>query len=1713
MRERDRGAGQSQQYSPSSRRQIAPGKRTVTERLSPRRGSPSSSVGAREGAPARAADWEASPDLLHALGIFSSEEEGEKAAGGDGAARAEAASAQTSAVAPAGPSAAGASGGPVSSAAPSAPVAARPEDRYPGPQPASTYFAVHRAKILHAISARLAAAAPPPPHARLKWLATGAALAGAFEAALFDAEGGIFNLAGKMPALLYPTDPWRVIDSHRELTSGAPGELSEERPAEGSLEWNPVVGAALALEVEAQLRSSSARMGVRYVAQAEAGSGQVTVPMLVTSHPFDRITARLLCSPGVVALGGARTSSGRGAARPDTDAPGAFKEGLRLVSFEWLGARDPALWNWVRVVEPIDARREEVAMAVLDRQDGELHTELAYGLTGSPPFFQIPPRWARDLEGARRHAPHQSAQLVAAGGGADEAAAQHSALPLAESPLTDEAAQLQAQRAQRADAGVRAAVEAPEARALAAQLDRSAAQLHLVLEGLGPWHLYSLVGPALRWVARHREAIYGASDEVLRRWAPIIEQQQALLFEATGELTELLHRSAHLEAEPTAPAARPTRQVLAAYAIAMGESHLVESAAVQLASARRLSAELPLRMIELSLRESRGAAREAVEADAEARADRANPKGGAAPAPLDPAAKAAREAADPRMASQRGMEWSALSLREAAVIGQPSASSNERVLDPHALEALAVGAAESAHRARVAALEQRLLTLQGQVERAGEGAIAGLANLFHGDLRRVPALLARVQHAVRRSVATMDQRTQAWMAEHAASAAGGDAAASRRFSEGLVAERRASLKEAQRELSELAERERLQELFQRAIDTIKDAALYTLIFETALLIGVSVVGAFAGAAVGGLVRGAMLADAAVESAAFYRGAMLARGAGAVANVATDAAVNALGQTALGDAGERAARAFAVNLLTSAAVVSALRPLHGAAKDWAILEDKTRKLWTVAGGKRVLAHGAVLTAEMITGAAVGFAVERLVPAARAGKPVGEEDASSWLIQGAAMGVGRFIAGRLGQLQERLAATMEGAVHLRKRAAVQAHLASQVEASGDALAALRLLDEHQRLLQDEAELITGLRGEGAGAGARGALDAKQLGALEAGNAAARVELESSSVAALRLHFAGLEPLSSSGTAWSGTRAQIEAALEATGAAAGNLHHDPLRRRWTFELAGKRISLSEVDQGLRARQEEPAASQRATGEMAALDPHAAELARIRNGPPGKIREEAELSNADVAMSMNAQLRSITVDDVHGILSRYPEAQREQARYVLSRSSQFGNMEAWNTLRLALEPYLAQGYTLYRPGSGSLADNLTYTAAKHSYAKLPDVSLILTTTTFIGPRTVVLLDEVVLHQLRADPRLAEKMLTSKCQLLEPRGFQAGINLYNNPTPEAVATRTDAIFRQALALSADGSQSFEQAVDAALHSGTRAQLDAVNPALAGLVKEVDVADHPELSDASITRQLNGDAGINEEQLSVALARVPPELHDHAREVMARQSEIFSSRRFASDLGDQHHKLLARAAERGVPEDKVFFYIPQGGKSYGMIAMAHRQATGTSVDRYINGLDDLRSRKLGSDTALVIFDDVAGSGHSLRDASRALGNIGYAGSVLVSPMISTEMANDVFNNPEDGVSADYRNIEYMPRTMSRALEESFFLQSLKAKDRHLTKKVVRHRGYKNNALSVAFPYMAPDNNNALFGDLIAKFYMTNQNVLASKAYPYEFDSRSGDDNE
>jgi hypothetical protein len=173
-----------------------------------------------------------------------------------------------------------------------------------------------------------------------------------------------------------------------------------------------------------------------------------------------------------------------------------------------------------------------------------------------------------------------------------------------------------------------------------------------------------------------------------------------------------------------------------------------------------------------------------------------------------------------------------------------------------------------------------------------------------------------------------------------------------------------------------------------------------------------------------------------------------------------------------------------------------------------------------------------------------------------------------------------------------------------------------------------------------------------------------------------------------------------------------------------------------------------------------------------------------------------------------------------------------------------------------------------------------------------------------------------------------------------------------------------------------------------------------------------------------------------------------------------------------------------------------------MMAMAHREATGTQADYYINGASELAGRRLAPATMVVVLDDVAGSGDSLDSASISASSSGYQGQIVISPMVSTAKANKLFTDPGTGITSSRPNTSYQPGRVMSAIKESPYYKGLTpAQQRRLLDLLGKDHwglGYDDNGLSMAFPYMAPDNN-SMFGDGVAKDFIMNQNRDAAKS--------------
>ena len=436
------------------------------------------------------------------------------------------------------------------------------------------YFKENEARFLVAFASRLAAVTFPADPAFV-WMPGGMAVA--FREALAPEE----PLYDRLPELLAPVDPWAIVDAHRPTVA-----TPDNREDTGPIDWVPIVGDALAIEVVTRIRESVARMVPRFVARL-VGQTPVAPTDLVASHPLDHVVARLLCDRRVL------VPTPGNPKQPASTARDAFPDGVRfLEDWRWVGETDPTLWNWIEVKAPHDATPEDVAATLwLD----PAKSDRASAITAAPPYFRVAANAARTFAAAMAHAPSTLDSLDDANG-----------LALANSSIATDAAIGQASGSQKRDR--RGVPLPPRIDELATTLERTHRQLERARDLLAGSELWQLVIPAAKWVETQREHLYSIPDTRLAGLAPVIEGQQEITFEVVGAIHDVIDTVGG--AGGLGKDSAPITNVLRRYAAAAGESHLLKSARAELALAERARSEMPLLLLDATLHASRVAVRD-----------------------------------------------------------------------------------------------------------------------------------------------------------------------------------------------------------------------------------------------------------------------------------------------------------------------------------------------------------------------------------------------------------------------------------------------------------------------------------------------------------------------------------------------------------------------------------------------------------------------------------------------------------------------------------------------------------------------------------------------------------------------------------------------------------------------------------------------------------------------------------------------------------------------------------------------------------------------------------------------------------------------------------------------------------------------------------------------------------------------------------------------
>ncbi|HEY4059917.1 MAG TPA: hypothetical protein VGM39_25050, partial [Kofleriaceae bacterium] len=420
------------------------------------------------------------------------------------------------------------------------------------------------------------AAALLQPHPRLTWVADSGALALLIERALDDATPRYGSLFDLLVALLHPADVSALVLRLFDLRRGAVDGVAVDAPM-----WRPEFVASLRPFLSTQLAASTARIGDRYVAQADRDA-TVGPAAIILSTPMDEIVRSVMLAPGVISLHGKIASA--------TPATNTFVSGLRTILFQPAEPNNPRMWNWVRVTNVADPTPEEVAAALFDGR-----SERAYGLVASPPYFAVPMQWARAMPSLAWRAPQL--QLDRAATMSIEESERSSTTAIAASDVASGYTSTVAAANTVAGTKLGAEMSAVVRDQLATHVAATALLIDATALLIDDAEAASSLAPARTWLA----SLAGAPSDDLVSLAPILVEQQAIVRQATAAIQQLAKMGA---------GSPPVKTLIADFATAIGSSHVIPIALLALERALAKSKALPTALIAQSVRATRLAAEE-----------------------------------------------------------------------------------------------------------------------------------------------------------------------------------------------------------------------------------------------------------------------------------------------------------------------------------------------------------------------------------------------------------------------------------------------------------------------------------------------------------------------------------------------------------------------------------------------------------------------------------------------------------------------------------------------------------------------------------------------------------------------------------------------------------------------------------------------------------------------------------------------------------------------------------------------------------------------------------------------------------------------------------------------------------------------------------------------------------------------------------------------
>ena len=489
------------------------------------------------------------------------------------------------------------------------------------------------------------------------------------------------------------------------------------------------------------------------------------------------------------------------------------------------------------------------------------------------------------------------------------------------------------------------------------------------------------------------------------------------------------------------------------------------------------------------------------------------------------------------------------------------------------------------------------------------------------------------------------------------------------------------------------------------------------------------------------------------------------------------------------------------------------------------------------------------------------------------------------------------------------------------------------------------------------------------------------------------------------------------------------------------------------------------------------------------------------------------NVVGRFNEQLHGISDSAVREIIQK--SGNPSLAARVLERTTQFANSDDFLNIPIRAREEISKiapkkPYRVISVGRSSLSEALSYFNRKQARQRLMRIEHLGEgiSASDLRPGDFLIADAVSIRELHDNPELRQAVRDKGIKFIYPEGVLDGTTIFNIKGPDSLRTQLERTLPKIKS---------ESDLDEAMIRPLKEALGELwSPDRVVLLKNNALATrNGRASDAEVIsnlerqidpRTIGNRHRFGKSQLKEILSRFDVDKRFAALFMLLSPfSHVESFITLNERLATQHDRILSIAKAKGIEEKSIYYMLPAPGKSYSMVSAMYRSTNHIPPDHFIDPLN--HPKHWTGKEMIVILDDVAGSGGSLAKFSEIGRQVGSEGPVLLSPVLGTATAEETIKLKTEGAtvyatggdphhptvaSPGRPDILYAPQSEAGSFFDSSYFESLSDADKDIYYKMVRrlyNATFARAGMNVAFPYMAPNNNNHFFGTFIAPWFL------------------------